>query len=248
MFSIAVILITVKECVIPHFISRRVSLSTPSIIPRQIWQTHNTRVFKEPVCQNINTLLSYSSEYDYRLYNDDEMINSLIHFPKLQKIVKSLKIGAFKADIWRFAMMYAYGGIYVDFDSEFTANISTVILNTDSFVVIPMRDSSLGHYVLISAAKNPVFKCALDRAEKLYENMATVTLRNYKDFAGPTALSRCAHLAVDVKKLDMKSNGIVKMFGSNRRTYYLEEKSKKHYWSSIVQYHQLTNISWMFGT
>jgi hypothetical protein len=43
--------------------------------------------------------------------------------------------GASKADIWRYAMLYVYGGVYIDSDSQLKKPLSTVIKPDDEMIV-----------------------------------------------------------------------------------------------------------------
>lgn len=43
--------------------------------------------------------------------------------------------GAAKADIWRYAVLYLYGGVYIDDDSDLIAPLNDVIKPTDRLVV-----------------------------------------------------------------------------------------------------------------
>ena len=44
-------------------------------------------------------------------------------------------LGAAKADIWRYAVLYAYGGVYIDQDATFYSNLDRFILPTDKFIM-----------------------------------------------------------------------------------------------------------------
>ena len=45
------------------------------------------------------------------------------------------KLGAAKADVWRYAVMWCYGGFYMDYDSDFTVLLDDAILPTDTLLV-----------------------------------------------------------------------------------------------------------------
>lgn len=43
--------------------------------------------------------------------------------------------GAAKADIWRYAVLYTYGGVYIDDDSDLIAPLDDVIKRDDRFII-----------------------------------------------------------------------------------------------------------------
>jgi mannosyltransferase OCH1-like enzyme len=45
------------------------------------------------------------------------------------------KLGAAKADVWRYAVMWCYGGFYMDYDSDFSVLLDDAILPTDTLLV-----------------------------------------------------------------------------------------------------------------
>ena len=45
------------------------------------------------------------------------------------------KLGAAKADVWRYAVMWCYGGFYMDYDSDFGVLLDDAILPTDTLLV-----------------------------------------------------------------------------------------------------------------
>ena len=70
---------------------------------------------------------------------------------------------AAKADIWRYSVLYAYGGVYIDADSSFHGNLDRFILPSDKFI--------------LSCERNPMFACylptyPLGQSPVLYNNRA----------------------------------------------------------------------------
>lgn len=53
-------------------------------------------------------------------------------------------MGAAKADIWRYAVLYTYGGVYFDDDSDMKTPLDQVISSTDRLIMSEEGSSSLG--------------------------------------------------------------------------------------------------------
>ena len=52
--------------------------------------------------------------------------------------------GAFKADIWRYAVLYTYGGVYIDDDSDIKTPFDEVVHDKDTLIMSEEGPSSLG--------------------------------------------------------------------------------------------------------
>ena len=93
------------------------------VIPKIVHVTSKSRCLTKPFYDNVlkwKQLLP-----DHRLYfHDDAAVDRLLNlhwpeFPELQKMYKNcLSVsGAAKADLWRYLVLYKYGGIFTDIDS-----------------------------------------------------------------------------------------------------------------------------------
>ena len=68
-------------------------------------------------------------EFNFYFYDDiemDEYMEKNWSHRKIYKIYKDSIFGASKADIWRYCILYQYGGIYLDFDSSIEFKLSTI--------------------------------------------------------------------------------------------------------------------------
>jgi len=88
------------------------------MIPKKIFQTHITKNIPPDTQHQIDRLKKLNYEYEY-IYHDNEDMERYIYdnfdldvFKALQRV----KPGAGKADIWRLAVIYKEGGIYIDLD------------------------------------------------------------------------------------------------------------------------------------
>lgn len=88
-------------------------------IPKLIWQTAKSYILP---AQSSDTILSWvdkNPEHEWHIM-DDEACERFIkeNFSnEFYEMYSSLPVGVMKADVWRVAVVYAYGGIYADIDT-----------------------------------------------------------------------------------------------------------------------------------
>jgi mannosyltransferase OCH1-like enzyme len=87
-----------------------------SIIPLKIYQTWFTKILSENMKINVENLKFKNPEFEHFLYDDDdckEFIQNYFEYDVLDTFNK-LKPGAYKADLWRYCILYINGGVYLD--------------------------------------------------------------------------------------------------------------------------------------
>ena len=85
-----------------------------SIIPNNLFQTYfNKEIIPDYIFKNIEL---YAKNYKYFLLDDNDALIFLNKYFKYKIVNKfnSLKLGAHKADLLRYCLLYIYGGIYID--------------------------------------------------------------------------------------------------------------------------------------
>lgn len=82
--------------------------------PRQIFLTYKSRdAVPAKIWKDLET---YASDFTLRFYDDEGCVKLLKdHFPpKVEETYKALKKGCHKADLWRYCVLWLYGGVYLD--------------------------------------------------------------------------------------------------------------------------------------
>lgn len=150
----------------------------PITIPKNIFQTWNTLTIPPKMQQSVNKLKFDHPEFAYYLY-DDAMCRAFIktHFDK--KVVDAfdtLRPGAYKADLWRYCILYIKGGIYLDIKYECVAGFSlNQLLDREYFVLDRpgwWKKGEIGIYngVMVCVANNPILRLAIDKIVENVEN------------------------------------------------------------------------------
>lgn len=108
-------------------------------IPRIIHQTYFSRNLPEKFQNNVDNLLRQNKNYEYRFYDDDDIIHFIsTHYePFVLDYFNRIdpKYGAARADFFRYLLLYKLGGIYLDIKSSFTRPIDDILLPTDLFLL-----------------------------------------------------------------------------------------------------------------
>lgn len=107
-------------------------------IPKIIHQTYYSKNLPPPIQSNIEQLKSNNPDWDFRLYDDQDIENYIqLHFPELFTTYKKInpKYGAAKADFFRYLVMYQDGGVYLDIKSGLEKPLDSIIRNDDQYIL-----------------------------------------------------------------------------------------------------------------
>jgi len=169
-------------------------------IPRNIFQTWSTKNISSELKNIAETWITHNPNYAYFLYDDndcEEFIKK--HFNvNVYKAYCRIIPGAFKADLWRYCVLYIYGGVYVDIDTICFGNID-LFLNEDIEFMTPNdlnNNNNIGTHNLFNAfiASTPNHPILLDCINRVIFNVENnITPRSNLDFAGPGILGRATN-------------------------------------------------------
>jgi hypothetical protein len=87
-----------------------------SIIPLKVYQTWHTHDLPNHMKKVIEHNKKINPEFEFIIYDDNDCREFIIKYFDFDIIqaYDSLKPGAYKADLWRYCMLYIKGGIYMD--------------------------------------------------------------------------------------------------------------------------------------
>jgi mannosyltransferase OCH1-like enzyme len=88
----------------------------PPIIPRKLFQTWYSKDLPPKMHENIVNIQKQNPELEYFLFDDNDCVNFIkTHFDTdVVDAYNKLLPGAYKADLWRYCVMYIHGGVYLD--------------------------------------------------------------------------------------------------------------------------------------
>lgn len=86
------------------------------VIPLTIYQTWYTKDLPPHMKKNVKRLISHNPELSYQLYDDNDCREFIrLNFaPDVLHAYDMLIPGAYKADLWRYCILYKNGGMYMD--------------------------------------------------------------------------------------------------------------------------------------
>lgn len=165
---------TDAKAIIPTYIPPRAKSSAPTI-PHVIHQTFETNQVTQRMYDAAMRWVELNPEFEYRFYNKDdrrELIQTQFDNNMLAAYEK-ITHGAFKADFWRYCILYQHGGVYADIDILTLAPLRQVIRTEDQFIAArePIVRYGITNSFICTPPKHPFMKAAIERAtRKIHEN------------------------------------------------------------------------------
>ena len=130
-------------------------------IPLNLFQTYHTLDVPVHMKKNIDELKKKNPEFTYKLF-DDAMCRDFIqnHFDEhVLHAFDSLIPGAYRADLWRYCVLYIHGGIYIDIKFKCVNNFKLIeLLDKEYYVKDRLSGGQNGIYraFMVNLPKNPV--------------------------------------------------------------------------------------------
>jgi Glycosyltransferase sugar-binding region containing DXD motif len=192
-------------------------------IPPHIYQTWHTKTQLMPCMQQaIEKMKQQNPTLEHHLFDDQDcelFLQTEVEplFPGVWKAYQCLIPGAYKADLWRYCILYCRGGIYVDIKFQPCHDFTFLELMDHEYFVLDRADligrPAIYNGCMIAMPRNPQLKCCI---EKVIENVST---RNYGqcklDITGPTMMASCFPYYL------YHSLGYLRFTGNETDNYYI---------------------------
>ena len=138
-----------------------------SIIPLKIFQTWSTKILPPKMKQNVENLRKKHPRFQYFLFDDDDCRNFIKNNFKHDVLYAydNLIPGAYKADLWRYCVLYIYGGVYLDIKFNTVNGFRFIALTEkEHFALdVPLEDyCNVYNGVMVSKPKNPKLLQSID--------------------------------------------------------------------------------------
>lgn len=215
-------------------------------IPTTIYQTYKTGEFPPHMARNQLSWKQLNPEYQYEFYDDARAKAFLVeHFPKRVAEAFDLLIpGAYKADLWRYCILYSEGGVYADIDTACLSPLRTWLPSQVDFISvrdIPCERGMIWNGFIACTPKHPFLKAVIDRVvenihNRWYGGEETFTTNNpYIPIpTGSLAITGPVALASSVNSVCGEPESALFPLGSSKQRtypYYLLESRE---WSYIA--------------
>ena len=167
-------------------------------IPLKIHQTYFTTSLNTNMYQACMTIHNMNPEYDYYFYDDNDCKNYIQkYFPKeYMKAYNMVIPGAYKADLFRYLVLFREGGVYMDCKSSTIKPLREFIDPNATFA--SFRDRPIGAILnsfMACTPEHPVLRIAIDMTIQNILNKRYG--ENSLDITGPQVLGRAFNKYID---------------------------------------------------
>lgn len=176
-----------------------------NIIPLNIFQTWHTKQLPPFMNRTSNYIKKINPRFNYYLYDDDDC-REFIKNNFDENVINaydSLIPGAYKADLWRYCILYIKGGIYLDIKYEPLNNFKFINLTEKEHFVLDADNEGIYNALLVCLPNNKLLLKAINQIvinvqNKYYGNSPL-------EPTGPLLLSSLIKNKNEIN-LDMKHN------------------------------------------
>ena len=169
-----------------------------SKIPKIIWQTWETHNLSPCLNTFVELIKQHNSNYQHFLFDSNQRRSFIKNFfdNSIVEAYDRIIPGGFKADLWRYCILYCYGGFYCDIDM-ICMNSFDILLKHNVDIIMPIdlnQNSKEGQHNLVNAfigipPKHPLMKICIDI---IFDNITNETWWNSEklplEFSGPGVL------------------------------------------------------------
>jgi hypothetical protein len=165
------------------------------MIPKRIFQTFSHKSFEPPFQKFIDDWKIENENFEYIFYDDDDSEYFIRNNFPAEVYDAYIRIipPALKADLWRYCVLYTYGGFYADIDIACLGSLERFVnLDTEFVTPIDLNIGDLEYHNLYNAfigsiPKHPILKKCIDRIV-LSIKKQELPRENLMNFAGPGCL------------------------------------------------------------
>ncbi|NBV77496.1 glycosyl transferase [bacterium] len=138
------------------------------MIEKHIFQSWHTNKLDPTIQARIDKFKKENPTYTYKLYLDadiDRFVNET--YPgEIAEAYNRLNTIVAKVDFWRYLILYTYGGVYVDIDSNIEKPLDTLIREEDQAIITsenrPGAPIAYVQWALIFQKGHPILKKTVD--------------------------------------------------------------------------------------
>lgn len=202
-------------------------------IPKIIWQTYkNPYELLAPYMKDaIQTWKDLNPEYEWK-YMDDEEAAEFIkkeYGQEWHDIFISLPVGVMRGDLWRYMIVYKYGGVYADLDTECLIPVSTWMLDDKDFIVCPETDHHFCQWTFAASPGHPILKSVLDLIKQRLLNPEYGSEHFVHTHTGPAIWTDGINKALDIKVKNLIDDSDLLNMSYNAKLYKFHCYSKEQW-------------------
>jgi mannosyltransferase OCH1-like enzyme len=183
----------------------------PATLPANLFQTWHTKKLPPAMARAVARLRRQNPRFLHYLFDDADCRAFIQKYyePEVVRAYDALVPGAYKADLWRYCVLYVHGGIYLDIKYMTRPDFFLRSLLAEECWVLDADGRGIYNALMVCKAGNPVLLRAIQR---IVEN---VHRRFYGDhFLEPTGPLLLGGLFDEEEKLQFQARHVLLPGGS----------------------------------
>ena len=159
------------------------------IIPLNIYQTWYTKKLPLKMYQTVHLIKILNPKFNYQLFDDHDCREFIKNnFDKnVLYAFDTLIPGAYKADLWRYCILYKNGGIYLDIKYKPLNNFRFITMTEKEHWVLDVDKNGIYNALMVCKPGNPILLKAIN---KIVENVTNKYYgNNALEITGPLLLA-----------------------------------------------------------
>ena len=203
--------------VIPKYVPARSSNNQKQKIPRKIFQTWKSLTVSKEMFNAVSSVIEMNPDYEYYFFDNTDCRNFIEkHFnSSVLRAYDNLIPGAFKADLWRYCVLYIHGGVYMDIKTVMLKPLSELIKSDiNGLICLDRPDNWLLNGLMFFVAENGyILKCLEETVKNcldaVYDKEGWQTWTKFGQYgsyciSGPILCGNLFLKYVNVKKIESK--------------------------------------------
>jgi mannosyltransferase OCH1-like enzyme len=141
------------------------------MIPKIIHQTWKTKIIPHKWKEAVRSCKEINKSFKYILWTDESMdVFVYKNYPDFYKIYKSYKYHIQRCDVFRYLVLYKYGGVYLDMDILCKKSIVNLLHYDIVLAKSPNIDYFYTNAFFMIKPKHPFLKFCIDNLEKYMDS------------------------------------------------------------------------------
>ena len=198
-----------------------------------IFQTWRKKTFHKKIEKLRKKMIMENSKFQFKLFNDEEMNNSVEEYFDKEIIKSYFKLNhyAARSDFWRYLMLHSFGGVYLDIDSLILKDLSPIYLKNKSMLTLEPSKTDFIQWILIFRKDDKVLEKCI---ELIIENINKNKFKNnIMALTGPTlftnAIKQVLDLNKDLKKIDVSQKETLEKLNSMNYFYFSNNQHDEYF-------------------
>jgi len=211
------------------------------MIPKIIWQTYKYKFDTLPQYAKdaAQTWKDLNPEYKYMYMDDEECRSFILHEygDDWLEIFNKCPIGVMRSDIWRYLILYSYGGVYADLDTICLKPIEQWVSGNHSATIC--EDDIPGTYNQLTFASEPnnvIFKAVINLIKEKFKTP------DYKDINFVDNLTGVKIWTEAINSIDIDQIKNILIYPENKNIY-LKNREAIYFDGSVK--HLTASFNWI---